>query len=342
MSAHFILERFERVDASPALTLLRLSGRWTAQPGPAAELVVGEQRFVPLPGPAADLTAWRGAYPVPVALLEANLEALALGTGLLLPAPVASSEPMPRTLAAQLAKALGDISALEAEAVLLERDQRRILRSHHEIEARAHELERRVAALEAELAVAPPAFELTTLAGSELVLQDEARDLELISSRERIEQLEEALRGVIAEEERHLARQAELELRLEQAERAASGAPIEPVTITGLDPYDDQPAPVAAEIEEELELLRVEVASLHDRAERGEAALQEAIAQAAATEDSAVLRTLVEELEHAVQVSSSECATLNDRLLMVTRERDEMAFQITAETGRRHQRTAAH
>lgn len=80
----FAVERHERIDASAATTLVRVRGRWSAQPAvdlaaPQLELVAGGamHRYAPLPDPtSAPLVAtpdgadWRAAYPVPAQIAD--------------------------------------------------------------------------------------------------------------------------------------------------------------------------------------------------------------------------------------------------------------------------------
>jgi hypothetical protein len=80
MTVAFDVERFERVDASSGTALLRLSGTFTAGDGDPPELIVDNGRDArhvkALPDPSGGAVSagpWRGAFPVPSALLEGRV-----------------------------------------------------------------------------------------------------------------------------------------------------------------------------------------------------------------------------------------------------------------------------
>src|SRR5829696_950351 len=107
VSVAFEVDRFERVDASPGTALLRLSGRFDGAVRDVPSLVVDDGRstrtVAPLPDPSGGRPgaggAWRGAFPVPLELLESGRVAYALraGAGVVdLPRPAGRAPLRPR------------------------------------------------------------------------------------------------------------------------------------------------------------------------------------------------------------------------------------------------------
>jgi hypothetical protein len=86
----FEVDRFERVDASAGTALLRLSGRFTDDPGGLPELVIADdgreiRRLPPVPDPLpsrvpAAGSTWRGAFALPQSVLNAGPLAFSLVT----------------------------------------------------------------------------------------------------------------------------------------------------------------------------------------------------------------------------------------------------------------------
>jgi hypothetical protein len=171
--ADFELTSFEEVRATPATSLLRLTGRWrgSAQPPASPVLIVDiagrRQRLAPLAGPRPQSGAlWRAGYAIPPDMLATPGVSLALETGvgevpLPLPSRVrapsiatASGPTTPRAQAGPASVVSINLSDDDLrERARAERLTRELERAHREIE-RLGQLEERLRKSEAALASA--------------------------------------------------------------------------------------------------------------------------------------------------------------------------------------------
>jgi hypothetical protein len=173
----FEVTSFEEVRATPATSLLRLTGRWNgiARPPAAPALLIDaggrQDRLLPLAGPAPESgSVWRAGYAIPPDALATPGVALHLdtGSGELLPLPLPSRVRAPsigpsrRTAAGRsssTAQARQGASSLRlSDEDRRERDKsdrltRELERAHREVE-RLQQLEARVLRSEAALAAA--------------------------------------------------------------------------------------------------------------------------------------------------------------------------------------------